>query len=1249
MSEPNQSLEEFLFEAALAKPSPEERAAFLVGVCRDRPELRARLEVLLEGHSRSEGFLGTHAKTVEQKTTPPAAEAASTVSGRYKLLEKIGEGGFGEVWMAQQTEPVKRRVALKIIKLGMDTKQVVARFEAERQALALMDHPNIAKVLDGGATDTGRPYFVMELVRGVRITEYCDQNQVSTQERLKLFIQVCHAVQHAHQKGVIHRDLKPSNILVTLHDGVPVPKIIDFGIAKATQQELTDKTVFTQFRQFLGTPAYVSPEQAEMSGLDIDTRSDIYSLGVLLYELLTGKTPFDPQELLKAGLEALRQTIREQQPLPPSTRLSGLDKDDLTTTAKRRGAEAPKLISLVRGDLDWIVMKCLEKDRARRYDTASGLARDLERHLNNEPIVARPPSRLYELQKTLRRHWVGFTAVGAVVAALAIGVVASTFQTVRARLALAEKEKQKALAQGLLYKSLVGEAQATRLARHVGYREKAFALLQQARALDVPGKNLGDLRKEAVACLGDFVGLTPLTLSDFPTNVTEGCLDPAGKVAAFRLWDGTIELRETASGGHLARLSITNGAAWGVRFNRAGDQLVGVVGPMVITNDPLQTNNYDWRIWTWVRDTDDQWRQAQNRAMPGCIPQPVCTDEGVFVVAHEHGWDPRGPVFLWIKPGGPAEKSHLQVGDRVVSFGGTLLSNTRLPFLVQKSAGQPTSIIVERDGQRIETTITPEVDHATQRSSLGVMVGRDSEAVFRLFNVGTGAFVPGCAVTNTFPAFYRHGVAAGDDGALLAVETGPRGGPNFSTIVNLYDWKTGNRVNQLRLSEFEGASFSPDGKYFGLLGWAATVYAVSGLEKIGQFGGGTQDERTRVMRFARNTVAVPFARRNCIRLWNLVSREEVAVLEEPQSDRSALDLASEGSVLLATGPDHVRLYRLSTPEKLSLPAHTAGVGPVTFSPDGTRLASAADRVVRVCDALTGHIIWETNDLPGPSHALCYSPNGQWLATGDWSTDLVSIRDAHTGRRLLDLGTNGVGRTWSVAFSPSGSYLATATEPYGLRIWTIAASPKGGPGNGLEAKLVKSWTGPRLVSAPGEASSPTPISPQFAPDGRSVAFWCLTTNVPSGRAVFVWDFEGSARPRIVAADIPPSEPCECFTPDGRSLVTVGTNGVLVAVDVASGKQTPFSHGPQEEPNAPGLCLSPDGSKLAVSTPSRLALSIREAATGKLLISLPPEPGGIFGFAWSPDSRRLAVSRDNGNIGIWDLDKVNQILAELGLNP
>jgi hypothetical protein len=494
--------EESLFDAARRLTQRAERNAFLDEACAGDALLRARIEELLAAEAEAERFFADSTAALRipageieslpgvggpgnvSRPAPDADERVGTFIGRYKLLQKIGEGGWGVVYMAEQEHPVRRRVALKVIKLGMDTKNVIARFEAERQALALMDHPNIARVLDADATDSGRPYFVMELVRGIKITEYCDQNHLDTPRRLDLFIQICHAIQHAHQKGIIHRDIKPSNVLVTLHDGVPVPKVIDFGISKATETRLTDKTLFTAFAQFIGTPAYMSPEQAEMSGLDIDTRSDIYSLGVLLYELLTGKTPFDGKELLASGVDEMRRTLREREPSRPSARLGSIQGQELTWTAECRHADPGKLVSLLRGDLDWVVMKALEKDRRRRYETANGLAMDIERYLSNEPVLARPPSRFYRFRKLVRRNQVVFTAAAAVTAALVIGLGVSTWMFFRereARRRAVAAEQQQA---GLRQEAERARANEAELRRQAEVREKitqAALLVSQDR------------------------------------------------------------------------------------------------------------------------------------------------------------------------------------------------------------------------------------------------------------------------------------------------------------------------------------------------------------------------------------------------------------------------------------------------------------------------------------------------------------------------------------------------------------------------------------------------------------------------------------------------------------------------------------------------------------------------------------------------------------------------------------------------
>jgi serine/threonine protein kinase/tetratricopeptide (TPR) repeat protein len=494
-----------LFLKALELHSPAERQTYLDGACAGNPALRAQVEALLQADAQAGSFLaspavGRAAPLAREEqgqrgvvtVDAPIRERLGTVIGSYKLLEQIGEGGFGVVFLAEQQQPVRRKVALKLLKPGMDTRQVVARFEVERQALALMDHPNIAQVFDGGETPTGRPYFVMELVKGVPITDYCDQNRLSIRQRLELFAHVCQAVQHAHQKGIIHRDIKPSNVLVTQQDGQVIVKVIDFGIAKALGQQLTDKTLYTGFAEVIGTPLYMSPEQAGMSSLDIDTRSDIYSLGVLLYELLTGTTPFDRARLKEVGFDELRRIIREEEPAKPSTRLSTVGQA-ATTASEKRQSDPRKLSRMLRGELDWVVMKALEKDRDRRYETASAFAADVERYLHDEPVQARPPSAWYRFRKFTRRNKRTLAVAALIVAAVIAmgGIIGRNSWDKFLRDAGIEREVK------------LAQAESRDLQGH-GKWQEALTAAEKAQAALASGEGSEDLRQRVQARLGEM-------------------------------------------------------------------------------------------------------------------------------------------------------------------------------------------------------------------------------------------------------------------------------------------------------------------------------------------------------------------------------------------------------------------------------------------------------------------------------------------------------------------------------------------------------------------------------------------------------------------------------------------------------------------------------------------------------------------------------------------------------------------------
>jgi serine/threonine protein kinase/tetratricopeptide (TPR) repeat protein len=531
--------EKAIFNVARKIASPDGRADYLRQVCGSDGELRERVEQLLGAFEEQTSFLESPpAGQLGLSPEQPVAEAAGTVLGPYKLLQQIGEGGMGTVWMAQQTEPVKRLVAVKLIKAGMESRQVIARFEAERQALALMDHPNIARVLDAGTTGAGRPYFVMDLVKGTPITRYCDEHHLTPRQRLELFVPVCQAIQHAHQKGIIHRDLKPSNVLIALYDGKPVPKVIDFGVAKAAGQTLTEKTLVTGFGAIVGTLEYMSPEQAEVNQLDIDTRSDIYSLGVLLYELLTGGPPFSRGELEKAGMLEMLRVIREQEPSKPSTRLSTAE--GLPTLAANRGTEPAKLTKLLRGELDWIVMKALEKDRNRRYETANGFAMDVQRYLNDEQVQACPPSATYRFRKFARRNKGPVLAAGLVLVVLVGGITGTTCGMLRAIKAEADAGRETAAKTRALATATANEtkAKAAQKAAQENLKEAVAAVDQmlmrvgQDRLLYVP--QMETLRQELIQDAVDFYKRFLDKNSDDPLILRETAMANRRLAALYR-------------------------------------------------------------------------------------------------------------------------------------------------------------------------------------------------------------------------------------------------------------------------------------------------------------------------------------------------------------------------------------------------------------------------------------------------------------------------------------------------------------------------------------------------------------------------------------------------------------------------------------------------------------------------------------------------------------------------------------------
>jgi WD40 repeat protein/tRNA A-37 threonylcarbamoyl transferase component Bud32 len=1105
-----------IFNAALEHTVGPARDAFLAGACGDDPNLRQCVEALLASHTEAGTFLAKPAGPVSPTGTHlvPITEKAGDKIGRYKLLQQIGEGGCGVVYMADQEEPVRRRVALKVIKLGMDTKSVVARFEAERQALAIMDHPNIARVLDAGATETGRPYFVMELVRGVRITEFCDQQKLSTRARLELFMQVCSAIQHAHQKGIIHRDLKPSNVLVTIIDGVPVPKVIDFGIAKATnQQSLTDKTLFTAFEQFIGTPAYMSPEQAEMSGVDIDTRSDIYSLGVLLYELLTSQPPFDAGELVRSGLDGIRRTLRDQEPPKPSTRLNTLAHGELTTVARARHTEAPKLVHLVRGDLDWVVMKCLEKDRARRYETANALAADIQRHLTNEPVVARPPSAVYRLSRLARRNKLAFAAAGAVTVALLLGLIIASWQAVRATRAeqqarLAERAERafseqaradrdrasraESDAQGkaLIAKDAWAAARRNAYAAEINVALQALEENNLGRARDLLDRQRPKAGEEDLRgfewrylwqlCQGD-------ELETFHEDAAHGAaFSPDGKW--FACSGGKISVRETASRKLVARLGSPSSS---LSFSPTAKLLAS-------TTD-FATKLWDTETWQEVRSLPD--------TTFGCRFSP---DGRWLVTGMAQGWR-LWNTQTWQPAGDCAGKPPTWHGRSALAFspdGQFLVTGDsdvfeivdhlrvwRLPGLEELPpirfggfAGgiPPISVAFSADGKQLI------VGHWTGQIVVWEFASRK---VLSTLYEHTGSVTA---------------IALSADGKSFATTSTDR------TVI-IWDAATYKPLVRQRghVGEVWAGAMSPDG---------TTVVSCSADDTTKLWSTGTRHNDTILdgpgilMGFLGGGRQLVSLSTNSVCLWTPENGARID-FPAPPSLRTIKGLSgkpydikpTEPFYAVGRGDGSVELWPMTVDAKAATwPAHDKEVAAVAFSADGKQLAtSSANGEVKIWDSATRRETVRIEPVGRRLFRLGFSPDGRTLA-GAGASSRIWVWDVATGRQVVELGDHGYAVP-ALAFSPDGKLLATAAMPTDeAHLWelpsgqllatlkghvqgviAVAFSPDGKTlATASHDRKVKLWnvaTRQELATFPFAAHL---LSARFSPDGRALAIGCF---------------------------------------------------------------------------------------------------------------------------------------------------------------